>query len=408
MSQQKNRARQVQGAQTDAQNEKQNDTQNNKQGASDAGMQLPLSKKVFISVSVVVILAAFGIGILCGKFIQLPSPSLANDASGDAALGGIAATVGDTQILESEIANYIATTMRVDSSTGETMNDEDWASYLQSNSWTPETLREAVIRNVFAMPQIIVNAAEELGIEADETSIQSQLEEQRESVGEDSWDQWLADNGYRDEAAFILELTASDVYSELMAANSQTADPTTEEIDAYVGENAASYAGQRISGIYLPYDSDEGDGDTAEAARAKADEALSRIRAGEDFAAVADEYNTPGTTDVGGDIGWGMSSYLSEECTAALETMTVSDVSDVIDTGSALFILKVTDEYILPESGEVEVDLVPVSLRELLADELADSNSSQAQSDYYGTLVESDLVIIYPMPEGLPYDVDMG
>jgi hypothetical protein len=296
--------------------------------------------------------------------------------------------------------------MRVDSSTGETMSDEDWVSYLQSNNWTPESLREAVIRNVFAMPQVIVSAAEESGIEVDEASIQSQLEEQKESVGEDGWDQWLADNAYHDEAAFVLELTASDVYSELMAVNSQTADPTTEEIDAYVSENVASYAGQRISEIYLPYDSDEGE--DAESARAQADEALSRIRAGEDFATVADEYNTSGATDAGGDIGWGMSSYLSEECTAVLETMNVGDVSDVIDSDSAFFILMVTDEYTLPESGEVEVDLVPVSLRDLLADDLANANSSQAQSDYYNTLVESSLVIITPMPEGLPYDVDMG
>jgi foldase protein PrsA len=384
----------------------QSSKQSSRQGAFAADLHLPLSKKVFIFVSVIAILAAFGIGILCGKFIQLPSLSTANSASDGTAPGSIAATVGDIQILESEVTNYIETTMRVDSSTGETMSDEDWASYLQSNSWTPETLREAVIRNVFAMPQVIVNAAEEAGIEADEASIQSQLEEQKESVGEDGWDQWLADNGYRDEPAFILELTASDVYSELMAANSQTADPTAEEIDAYVGENAASYAGKRISEICLSYGSDEGD--DVESARAKADEALSRIRAGEDFAAIADEYNTPGTTDIGGDIGWGMSSYLSEECTAALETMTVGDVSDVIDSDSAFFILMVTDEYALPESGEVEVELVPVSLRELLADDLANANSSQAQSDYYDTLVESSLVIISPMPEGLPYDVGMG
>jgi hypothetical protein len=390
-------------------NQRAKDNQGGKgnQGASDAGMRLPFSKKVFISASVVVILAAFGVGILCGKFIQLPPLFAASNDSDGPASESIAATVGDIKILESEVTDYIETNMRVDSSTGEMMSDEDWVSYLQSNNWTPESLREAVIRNVFAMPQIIVSAAAERGIVADEASIQSQLAEQKESVGEDGWDTWLVDNGFYDEAAYILELEAQDVYSDLLAVGSQVADPTAEEIDAYVSENVAFYAGQRVSVIYLPYESEEG-ADKDETTRATADEALSRIRAGEDFATVADEYNEPGVTEAGGDIGWGVSGSLSDACIAALETMTVGDVGDVIDDGSAFYIFMVTDEYTLPESGEVDVDSVPVSLRDLLAGDLADSNISQAQSDYYDTLVESDLVIIYPMPEGLPYYVDMS
>jgi hypothetical protein len=412
MSQKKGRGRKAQVAQKGKQAAK--GKQGGKQSASevlstsDTGVRLPLSKKVFVSVSAIVILAAFGVGILCGKFIQIPALSPTSGTSDGIAPGSVAATVGDTKILESEVTAYIETNMRVDSSTGETMSDEDWVSYLQSNGWTPESLREAVIRNVFAMPQLIVSAAEEAGIVADEASIQSQLEEQKESIGEDGWDQWLTENSYSDEAAFVLELTANDVYSELMEVNSQTADPTTGEIDAYVSENAASYAGQRLSVIYLPYESEEGEDEELTATRATAEEALARIRAGEDFATIADEYNTPGTTDAGGDIGWGVSGSLSDACIAALETMSVGDISDVIDADSAFFILMVTDEYALPESGEVDVDLVPVSIRDLLAGDLADSNSSQAQSDYYNTLVESDLVIISPMPKGLPYDVDMG
>jgi foldase protein PrsA len=88
--------------------------------------------------------------------------------------------------------------------------------------------------------------------------------------------------------------------------------------------------------------------------------------------------------------------------------MTIGDFSDVLDDGSALYIIKVTDEYILPEDGTVDVASVPESIKTLLSDSLVSTNQSNAESAYYNELVESSLVTINPMPEGLPYDVDMG
>jgi hypothetical protein len=88
--------------------------------------------------------------------------------------------------------------------------------------------------------------------------------------------------------------------------------------------------------------------------------------------------------------------------------MSVDDVSEVLDTGSALYILAVTDDYTLPDSGEADLSSVPASLTSQLADELASSNVSAAESEFAETLVQSDLVTIYPMPEGLPYYVDMA
>jgi foldase protein PrsA len=324
----------------------------------------------------------------------------------------VAAQVGDVAIMESEVTNYIETNMRVDSTTGETMSDEDWVSYLESYSWTPETLREAVIRNVLALPSVVVTEAANIGITPDESEIETQLAEQKDSVGEDGWADWLTENGYRDEAAYVLNLQKDAVYDELMAANAQASDPTQDEIDAYIESSASTYVGQRISLIYLPYSEEEGEDeegyDSAEAARSKADDAIARLTTGEDFAALADEYNTSGMTDAGGDLGWGNASYLPEACTTALETMSVGDFSDVLDDGSALYILKVTDEYVLPEDGTVDPTSVPESIKTLLKDELISTNQSNAESTYYNELVDSTLVVINPMPEGLPYDVDMS
>jgi foldase protein PrsA len=156
----------------------------------------------------------------------------------------------------------------------------------------------------------------------------------------------------------------------------------------------------------MPYG--EGVSDDIDTARGKADDAVARLAAGEDFGSLADQYNASGLTDVGGDIGWGRASALPEVCTTALATMGVGDVSDVLEDGSAFYIVKVTDEYNLPEDGTVSLDGVPESIRTQLGEELTSSNQSEAENAYHTTLVESALITINPMPEGLPYDVDMS
>jgi foldase protein PrsA len=359
--------------------------------------------KAVVAGGVVGILVAFAIGFVVGHFVEIPLPTSSSSVD------SVAAQVGDVAIMESEVTNYIETNMRVDSTTGETMSDEDWVSYLESYSWTPETLREAVIRNVLALPSVIVTEAANIGITPDESEIETQLAEQKDSVGEDGWADWLTENGYRDEAEYVLNLQAQAVYEELMATNAQASDPTQDEIDAYIESSASTYAGQRISLIYLPYSEEEEEGyDSVEAAHSKTDDAIARLTAGEDFASLADEYNASGMTDAGGDIGWGNASYLPEVCTTALATMSVGDFSDVLDDGSALYILKVTDEYVLPEDGTVDPTSVPESIKTLLKDELISTNQSNAESTYYNELVDSALVVINPMPKGLPYDVDMS
>jgi foldase protein PrsA len=394
---------------------KQGNQPNASKGKIAKGGSIPLSQRAFsfkvvAPLALIGILVTFVIGFAVGHFVELPAatPSASEDGGLSAAdADTVAAQVGDVTIMEGEVTDYIETNMRVDSTTGEAMSDADWVSYLESYSWTPESLREAVIRNVFAMPSVIVAEAANAGITPDDSEIEAQLEEQKASVGEDGWADWLTESGYRVEAAYVLELQADAVYEELMTTNAQVSDPTQAEIDSYVESYASTYAGPRVSVIYLPYGEEEGS-DDAETARAKADDALVRLAAGEDFAAVADEYNASGMTDAGGDIGWGTASTLPEVCATALETMATGSLSDVLDDGSALYVIKVTDEYVVPEDGTVDVASVPEDIKELLSEQLASTNQSSAESTYYNELVESSLVTINPMPEGLPYDVDMS
>lgn len=75
-------------------------------------------------------------------------------------------------------------------------------------------------------------------------------------------------------------------------------------------------------------------------------EALAKIRAGADFAEVANEYSDDARRFRGGDRGWfdSRDSDLRQELKEAAFSLPAGTVSDVIDVGGALFIMKVQEK----------------------------------------------------------------
>src|SRR5690606_26384477 len=85
-----------------------------------------------------------------------------------------------------------------------------------------------------------------------------------------------------------------------------------------------------------------GAGETDEEARARAEALVERIRAGEDFAALAAEHSDdPGTASSGGDLGWITRGMLDSAFTDALyELAEVGDVSDPVKTDFGWHIIR--------------------------------------------------------------------
>ncbi|MCL2339872.1 MAG: FKBP-type peptidyl-prolyl cis-trans isomerase, partial [Actinomycetia bacterium] len=321
-------------------------------------------------------------------------------------LTAVAATADGQDILEADVTATV-NVLRTDTTTKQLVSDDDWANLLLSAGYTADSIREYVIRQMFALPILVLNDAAAKGITPDETAIDNQISEQKTNYSDEaSWITFLNSLGFATEAAYRTFLEANNIIQPLLTALYPDATPTEAEIDDYLTANSQYLAGRRSSAIVVDITTDV----TAETAQAQVQAALDRVNAGEDFGAVADEVNnsTSITTGAGGDVGWAqLLSTLPSEYTLVLNGLNVGDVSSLVATSTAVFVVKCTDEYTLPADGSFDVTTVPQDLRDQIATFIAANISSIRSDNYFQGLIDSDRITINPMPDGLPYYIDL-
>ena len=118
---------------------------------------------------------------------------------------------------------------------------------------------------------------------------------------------------------------------------------TSEEIGAYYEAHRDEYEGKlrvRLQMIALAVPAGA-DADVKEAQRAKAVAALKRIREGEPFEAVANEFSTGPRT--GGDIGFVEKGSLNPAIDEVAFNLKPGEVSDVVETPQGFYILRALD-----------------------------------------------------------------
>jgi parvulin-like peptidyl-prolyl isomerase len=83
--------------------------------------------------------------------------------------------------------------------------------------------------------------------------------------------------------------------------------------------------------------------DTDKENRAKAEEVLKRIRGGEDFAKLAQEFGSDGTKDKGGDLGWFGPGQMHPDFEKAAFALKPGEVSELIKTPYGIHIIKLEE-----------------------------------------------------------------
>ncbi|MCI8469821.1 MAG: peptidylprolyl isomerase [Eggerthellaceae bacterium] len=307
--------------------------------------------------------------------------------------GGTAATVNGTAIPEDDVTLEVQAIRERMALTDE----QAWGEWMAQNDFTPETVREQVIETLVNQ-ELVRQLSKDSDIVVEKAEIDSYVDDMRSRY--DTQEQWeaaleaagLTEDEYRESIELSL------LSNRLMETIDTESEPAAEDMLNYAKMFASSYDGAKKSSHILFSSDDE----------ATAQEVLDKINSGElDFAAAAQQYSKDtGSAAAGGDVGWDKLTSFVTEYQTALDGLDEGAVSGLVPSQFGIHIIKCTDVFEAPEEV-TSTDQLPEEFVESISTMLTQSQSSQNYSTWLSEQRETADVVINPMPEGLPYYVDM-
>lgn len=153
-----------------------------------------------------------------------------------------------------------------------------------------------------------------------------------------------------------------ELEKELIATKyiGQASDVSDKEAKNYYDKNKEEFLQVRASHILLKTVDDENNplsDDKKKENKAKAEEALKKVKAGEDFATIAKEYSQDGSASNGGDLDFFSKSEMVEPFANAAFDLKVGEISDkLVESQFGYHIIKKTDEK-QQEFDDIKEDL---------------------------------------------------
>lgn len=310
--------------------------------------------------------------------------------------GGVAATVNGTEIEEDKVTRAI-NNMRLSYNYAE---DEDWKEYLKGQNATPESMRDQTLGTLIDQ-ELILQFADQRGVTTNDEEIQSYVDKMAENyTTPEKWDEARKEGGFETDDDYKEALRYSILQQKLQEGFEEAVQLDDATLLTKAQESAPSYTGAKRSSHILFNEEDQ---ETAQ-------DVLTRIQTGElAFEdAVAEYSQDEGSKANGGDVGWDRLTTFVTEYTDALSNLSEGQVTkELVKSKYGYHIIMVTDVFEAPETL-TSLDQVPSEFLDEIRTTASDTDSQEAMDGWLLEMKQSSDVTINPMPENVPYDVDMS
>ncbi len=234
-----------------------------------------------------------------------------------------------------------------------------------------------------ALDQIIAERlmeaqAKELGVEASDAQIDAAIEDikKKNRLDDAQLDRALAEQGL-DRQSFRRQLRRDIEAFRILEMKVKTRIKVTDEdVKSWYQSHPKEFAASEqvhVRHIFLPVAS--GASATEEAAvRAQGDQVLERLKAGEDFAAVAKQVSKGPSAAEGGELGFVKRGVIQPELEKAAFALGPGQISGLVRTKSGFHILKVEERK---SAAAPPLDEVKEAIRDRLSNERVESQRAQ-------------------------------
>ncbi|PAB57639.1 peptidylprolyl isomerase [Anaeromicrobium sediminis] len=242
--------------------------------------------------------------------------------------------------------------------------------------WTVDiggkTFLEAVEENVLEKminDEVIKRYMEKEKIQITDEEVQKEYEQYKESIGKDQdFNEFLKENDMDEE--FVKEqVIRSGLYAkkfqEKVIADTSLDD---EKLKKYYDENSATYNIEQVRARHILVSEED-----------KAKEILEKLKAGEDFAALATEFSKdPGSATKGGDLGFFPKGVMVPEFEQTAFSLKPGEISDLVKTQFGYHIIKVEEK----KNEVIKFEDVKEEIKSKLTDESIVNKLESLKKEY--------------------------
>lgn len=288
------------------------------------------------------------------------------------------ATVNGTDII---LGNYEKLLALNKSSMEAYYGSDIWSQEIEEGKTYEDMVKEMVIETMIAS-EIIYQQAQKDKVAPTDEEVQEQIDSFNESIKDDTeYQKSLKKMGINEE--FLKYQFARDLSNvNLEEKFGKEVEISEDEMKKYYEENKDDFYVDTVTASHILIKTIDDDGnelsdEKKKEAKKKAEEALSKVKAGEDFATIAKEYSEDTSASSGGELGTFGRGQMVTAFEDAAFGMKVGEISDIVETEYGYHIIKVTDKVDKQET----YDEVKDEIKSILTNEKYDEYLEKLKTD---------------------------